>query len=92
MALSKRGTKRNRGKKTVTKPLSIFWETVVLPTFAPHNARPFRVPGMKHVWNAEFSQQTTPEFDLNGEVLIYNNGHLLSDLTVQYFKFLLPET
>jgi hypothetical protein len=62
MAPSKRkGTSR---KKTHTKPLSIFYETVVLPTLAPHNARPFRLPGMNKVWNAEFAHQA-PGFDFD---------------------------
>lgn len=37
---------------------SAFHELVVLPTFAPHLARPYRVPGTDIVYNAEFSGQT----------------------------------
>jgi hypothetical protein len=34
---------------------SAFWELIVLPTFAPHLARPYRVPGMTKVYNSEFA-------------------------------------
>jgi hypothetical protein len=80
-------TKRNHRKKTTTRPLSIFWETVVLPTFAPQNARPFRVPGMQRVWNAEFSRQAPVGFDLAGEVSIFNNSSFF--LTRWCYTFLL---
>jgi hypothetical protein len=35
---------------------SAFWELIVLPTFAPHLARPYRVPGLAKVYNSEFSR------------------------------------
>jgi len=37
---------------------SAFHELVVLPTFAPHLARPYQVTGTEIVYDTEFSQNT----------------------------------
>jgi hypothetical protein len=34
---------------------SAFYELIVLPTFAPRLARPYRVPGTDRVYNQEFA-------------------------------------
>ena len=34
----------------------MFWELLVLPTFAPHLARPYRVPGTEKVYNLELAR------------------------------------
>ena len=49
---------RNRIRNDTPTPGSAFHELVVLPTFAPQLARPYRVPGMDTVYNMEFANQT----------------------------------
>ena len=47
-------------RTTLNDPIqgSPFHEIVVLPTLAPHLARPYRVPGTDVTYNMEFSQNT----------------------------------
>jgi len=51
---------RTRNRTRVDDPAqgSAFHELVVLPTLAPHLARPYQVPGTDIVYNMEFSQNT----------------------------------
>ena len=48
---------RNRTRNNATQG-SAFQELVVLPMFAPHLARLYRVPGTDIVYNTEFADQT----------------------------------
>lgn len=49
---------RNRTRNDTPTQGSAFHELVVLPTLAPHLARPYHVPGTDIVYNTEFSSQT----------------------------------
>ena len=49
---------RNRVRNDTPTPGSAFHELIVLPTFAPQLARPYRVPGTDTVYNTEFANQT----------------------------------
>ena len=53
-------TYRTRNRTRLDDPTqgSAFHELVVLPTLAPHLARPYHVPGTDIVYNTEFARNT----------------------------------
>ncbi|KAF9786514.1 hypothetical protein BJ322DRAFT_1020528 [Thelephora terrestris] len=53
---------------------STFHELVVLPTFAPHLARPYRVPGTEIVYNTEFMSQTQERTDTHSDAPNHTTG------------------
>jgi hypothetical protein len=76
------------------RPGTAFWELVVLPTFAPNLARPYRVPGTDKVYNQEYATARFASCGRRGERALKASktqaGVFFLHLVLTHLTFFLP--